>query len=110
MMVMNKDKKIKIQQLLIESLEKKNKELEIKLTETEVERDLERELPKDGYEKAKKLIVDLEGYIEKYKYLIGELEVKKNEYQEAINEINQLKIKYNKEMKNIVKTIKKNTK
>jgi hypothetical protein len=102
-MVINKDKKIRLQQSLIDSLIQENKELRIKLAEAEDSSyDV---LAENNYERSKKLIEELESYIAEYEQLITGLKGKKEEYSKAIKEVTNIKVEYNKKMKEFMRDI-----
>ena len=107
-MVINKDKKIKLQQSLIDSLIQENKELRMKLAE--VEGSSYDVLAENNYERSKQLIEELESYIDEYEQMINGLKGKKEEYSKAIKEINKIKVEYNKKMKEFIKNVKREVK
>ena len=107
---MNNDKKVKVQQRIIEDLQKSNEALEKENLRLSDELELEKLLPKEGYEKAKKLICDLEDRKTEYEQLIIETKSIQSEYKEKIREINELKKKYKKDMKSVLKEITKSAK
>ena len=101
------DKKIKIQQSIIEDLKAENKKLkeELELVKTDLE--FEKNFKNQEYDTAKDLMVELNKEKAVYEDLIQRAILAKNSYIEKEKELNELKVKYNKEMKNLIKDIKK---
>lgn len=88
---MDKDKKIEIQQQELLRLDKENEELNRQIVELNDqiakltdELTIEKNKPKEGYEQAKRMIVDLED--------------KQEEFINLISELSNLKLKYEKEI------------
>ena len=103
---MNNEKKVKVQQRIIEDLQNSKETLEAENLRLSDELELEKLLPKEGYERAKKLIYDLENRKAEYEKLIVEVKNIQSEYKKKIKEINDLKKKYRKEMQSVIKDIK----
>lgn len=107
---MDKDKKILIQQNIIEDQNRKIEELKKKINSLEEENTNIKLVPREGYEKAKKLIIDLNEKIAEYNNIIKEALELKVEYNKSIQEINKLKIEYSKKMDTLFSDIKKGSK
>ena len=101
------EKKIKIQQSIIKELKAENKRLkeELELVETDLE--FKEAFKDEEYTTAKELLVDLNKKKTIYEDLINRANLARKEYKQKLTEINELKVKYNKEMKNLLKDIKK---
>ena len=107
---MNNDKKVKIQQRIIEDLQKSNETLEQENLRLSDELELEKLLPNEGYEKAKQLICELEDKKIEYEKLIEETKKIQEECKLKIQEVKELKKKYSKDMKAVLKQITKSAK
>ena len=88
---MDKDKKIEIQQQELLRLDKENEELNRQIVELNDqiakltdELTIEKNKPKEGYEQAKRMIVDLEDRQEEFINLISELSNLKLKYEKEI--------------------------
>ena len=86
-----KDKTIKIQQDIIDGLNKDIEDLKTKYELLENELEFEKNKPKQGYEKAKQMMVELEEKKYEYQMLIDELKTLKVSYNEKIQELSELK-------------------
>ena len=102
-----KDKTIKIQQDIIDGLNKDIEDLKTKYELLENELEFEKNKPKQGYEKAKQMMVELEEKKYEYQMLIDELKPLKVSYNEKIQELSELKEAYKKKMNNALKQTKK---
>lgn len=104
---MNNEKKVKIQQKIIEDLQRDKDILEQENIRLSDELELEKVIPREGYEKAKALMVELENKKKEYEDLIKETKAIRDEYKEKIKEIKELKVKYKKDMQSAMKQISK---
>jgi peptidoglycan hydrolase CwlO-like protein len=107
---MNNEKKVKIQQKIIEDLQRDKYLLEQENVRLSDELELEKVIPREGYEKAKALMIELETKKQEYEDLIKETKAIRDEYKEKIKEIKELKVKYKKDMQSAVKQISKSAK
>lgn len=105
---MLKDKKIKIQQCIIEDLKAENKKLTEELELLKADLEFEKNFKNKEYDTAKDLIVELNKEKAIYEDLIQKANLARDKYKEKEKEINELKVKYSKEMKNLLKDIKRN--
>ena len=105
-----KDRTIQVQQDIIKKLEEEISQLKIENKNLQQQLEFETSIPKEGYEKAKKLIVDLENKISEYDSLIVEVEQIKISYSEKIKEVDELKLKYQQDLKNFIKKAKRSVK
>lgn len=93
-MILNKDKKIKMQQEIIDKLSRENEELKEQL-------EFERAKPDLMIHKAKEMMELLEEKKNEYEYLVAELKELKEKYRSQLKEFKELKIKYRKHIKNM---------
>ena len=107
---MKSDKKIKIQQRMIEELREKNKVLTIENEKLFIELELEKNSHKEEHERTRKLIEELEKKKEEYLKIIENVKNLQSQYKDKIKEITDLKKAYKKEMNSTMNTIKKSTK
>lgn len=107
---MNIEKKVKIQQKIIEDLQRDKDILEQENIRLSDELELEKLIPREGYEKAKALMVELENKKQEYEDLIKETKAIRDECKEKIKELKELKVKYKKDMQSAVKQISKSAK
>lgn len=105
-----KDRTIQVQQDIIKKLEVEISQLKSENNDLQEQIKLEKAMPKDGYEKAKFMIVDLENKIEEYNRLIDEVKQIKVSYFEKIKEVDELKNKYQQALKDFLKKVKKSVK
>lgn len=98
-----KDRKIKTQQKIIDNLKAENSALKEELDLLKVELELEKNIPKDTYESAKKLITETQLKKSEYEKLIEQAKNAKQEYDKLSKELKELKAQYNKEMKKFFK-------
>lgn len=103
---MIKDRKIKVQESLIESLKVENQELKEKLENVKAELEFEKTFKNDEYDELKDLIEELSKEKATYENLVQKAILAKKEYKEKTKELNDLKVRYNKELKNLMKDIK----
>ena len=101
------EKRVKIQQSIIEDLKAENKRLKEELCLVKDELEFERTFKDNESDSVKDLMIELKKEKLIYKDLIQKANLAKNEYKEKTKELNELKIQFNKEMKNIIKQIKK---
>lgn len=94
---MLKEKKIKIQQDIIEELEQEI----ARLKEENASLKDQLNLPKQGYEKAKEMIIRLEQREEEYNRLISELKEMQSICKNKIQEVSDLKKDYKKALKSL---------
>ena len=104
---MNKDKKIAVQQQIINELTEQKDALTTKVADLEVELNFERNKINLGYEKAKELIKSLETQVEFYNTANAELKEAKKEYEKALKDVARLRKKYSKDIEAVIKTVKK---
>jgi DNA repair exonuclease SbcCD ATPase subunit len=110
MIAMKSDKKIKIQQRMIEELRAKNESLKAENEKMLVELELEKVSHKEEHERVSKLIAQLEKKKEEYTETIENVKKLQSEYKDKIKEITELKKAYKKEMNSTMNTIKKSAK
>lgn len=91
---------------LIERLLKQNEELQTRIVVLEEELEFERNKPKDGYEEAKKLIVELEKKKQEYQSLMNEVYKVRDSYNQKIAETMEIKAKYSAELDKLLSEIK----
>lgn len=104
---MKLDKKVIIQQKIIENQKKQIEFLESenkKLTESLI---FEQNIPKEGYEKAKQLIEELEKMKAEYKRLIDSCKSTRQEYYEKIQKLSIETKEQNKKIDSVYKFLKK---
>lgn len=104
---MNTEKKIKIQQKIIENLNKENQRLKEQNTELETSLLIAKETPKAGYDKAKDTMCELEKRIKEYEILIQDTKSAKESYTEKKKQMEKLIIEYKQHMNKTVKSIKR---
>lgn len=104
---MEENKKIQLQQKIIDDLESKNNDLiaendKLKKENEELTEKLvyEESKPKSGYEKAKALITELEKTKHEYEDLVIGLKKKQDECNQLLLTLKQMKIAYSKESNN----------
>lgn len=97
---MDKNKKIALQQKLIQSLTSENQTLKEELT-------YEKSIPNEGYARAKKLIEELEEKISQYNHLIEEVQTLKKTYTQKINQINTAKKDFKRKARQTVNSIRR---
>ena len=93
------------EKLLNEKLMARVQELEVQVDDLKQELETERNKPKDGFEEAKRLIVELEGKKQEYQSLLDELEKIKQSYLQKIEETKQTKLKYELELNKLLSEI-----
>lgn len=98
--IMNKDKKIALQQKLIQTLTTENQKLKEEL-------ELAKYVPNEGYAKTKKLIEELQDKMNQYNHLIEEIQSLKKIYNEKINQLNTLKKDFKKKAGQTINSIQK---
>ena len=101
------ERRIALQQKLIDELTAQNELLKQRNEDLQNELDFEKEIPKEGYEKAKNLIIDLEQYKVEYEKSIADLKESKESYEAARQEFYILKKQYQKKMDAFLKQLKK---
>ena len=94
---MLKDKKIKIQQDIIQKLEQEISQLKEENSYLQAQLNL----PSEGYEKAKEMIMRLEQREKEYNKLIAEIKELQITYRNKVEEISDLKKEYKKALKAI---------
>lgn len=101
---MDENKKIQLQQKIIDDLEDKNQclieennQLKKEIEDLKDKLSFEEAKPKKGYEKAKELILELEKDKNEYENLIIELKNKKNECKQLFVELKEMKVAYTKQ-------------
>jgi chromosome segregation ATPase len=105
-----KDRTIEVQQGIIKKLEEEISQLKSENNSLKQQLEFEKAIPKEGYEKAKVLMSDLENKIEEYKILIEEVKQIKVSYSEKIKEIDEIKAKYQQDLKDFLKKVKRSVK
>ena len=93
-------------ELLNEKLIKQVTELEEQVESLKQELEFERNKPKDGYEEAKKLIVELEKKKQEYQSLMNEVYKVRDSYNQKIAETMEIKAKYSAELDKLLSEIK----
>lgn len=104
---MNADKKIAIQQRLIESLSAENQQLREETEQLREALEAERSLPREGYDRAKELMAELEHKIHEYHDLIAEARSLRSDYMDKINRLHKITIQYKKNTKKMTASIQK---
>lgn len=84
---MNLDKKVKIMQQMIDDKDKQIAFLKEENERLKSELELGKSLPKEGYEKAKKLIQELENKVAEQTRINEELKKSKEEYNKNLEEL-----------------------
>lgn len=102
---MDENKKIQLQQKIIDDLEvevkkltEENDQFKKEIEDLKDKLAFEEEKPKKGYEKAKELFLELEERKNEYENLIIELKNKKRECEQLFIELKKMKIAYAKEV------------
>lgn len=103
-MKVGKDRKIEIQQKIINDLQENNKKLIEENEELREQLDLERIKPKEGYEEAKKLMENLEKSKAEYEELIVGLKEKHKICDNQLIALKGIKDEYKKRMNELMKT------
>lgn len=101
-----KDRKIKTQQQIIDGLKEENQKLKEELELCQAELEFEINLPHDGYESAKKLIIETQEKKAEYEKLIEQAKKAKQKYEKLTQEMKELKVQYTKEMKSFFRGVK----
>lgn len=104
---MDSEKKIKIQQKMIESLTKENQHLKERNAELESNLEVAAEIPKQGYDEAKKAIQELEEKIQEYTRLIKDIQTIKESYNDQKNQLEKMITEYKRNMHKTIRSIKK---
>ena len=99
------EKKIEMQQAIIDELQEKNKLLEAENKQLKTELGYEKIKPQDGYEEAKKLMVTLEETRKEYEVLIKELKEKNKKCDEQLLQLKELKFEYKKKMEEVIASL-----
>ena len=105
-----REKKIILQQKIIEALSSKNENMEKQIESLKNDLEFQKNIPQEGYEEAKSLIEKLNGYIKIYQEELSVLKESIEKYDFAKNEFYEMKDKYKKEMDELSKSIKLGTK
>ena len=95
------ERKLRVQEYLIEDLKKENKQLKDELENIKADLEIEKLFKDEEYDNLKELLVELNNTKSTYENLIQKAILVKKEYEEKTKEINELKVKYNKEMKSL---------
>ena len=99
------EKKIEMQQAIIDELQEKNKLLAAENKQLKTELGYEKIKPQDGYEEAKKLMVTLEETRKEYEVLIKELKEKNKKCDEQLLQLKELKFEYKKKMEEVIASL-----
>lgn len=105
---MDKDKKISIQEDIIQRLTKENHELSEKVKTLQTEICVVQNKALSDKQETKKLVDEVAAQKEEFEKLIEQLKKSKLEYNTALKEIAKIKKKYEKELSYVVSDIKKN--
>lgn len=105
---MIKEARIKLQQKIIEDLKAENNILKEELKLVKFELESEKNLKDQECSAVEDLIIELNKQKAIYDDLIRDVMLAKSQYEEKEKEMNELKARYNKEMKQLIKDIKKN--
>lgn len=103
---MFKDKKIKVQEALIEKLKTENQELKKELEIVKTELEFEKTFKDQDYVDLKQLMAELNERKAAYEDLISKANLARKEYKEKTKELNELRIEFGKEFKNFMKLCK----
>lgn len=101
------EKRIELQQRIIDELSSQNEMLEKKNEELQQSLEFEKSNKDEGYELAKKLMAQIEMYKLEYEKSIADAKKSKAEYDEAKEDFLLLKKEYQKKMDTLLKQIKK---
>lgn len=107
---MNIEKKVKLQQKIIDDLQQEKDTLKEENNRLSVDLELEKILPKEAYERVKHLINELEDRKSEYETLIENVKEIQSEYKDGLKEIKTLRAKYKKDMDSVLKSINKSAK
>ena len=104
------ERKLKVQESLIEDLKEENQRLKKELEDTKANLEFEQTFKDNEFDNLKELIVDLNKKKAIYEDLIQKAKTARNEYKEKSKEMDEIKAKYSKEMKSLMKDIKNDIK
>lgn len=107
---MNIEKKVKLQQKIIDDLQQEKDTLKEENDRLSVDLELEKILPKEAYERVKQLINEFEDRKSEYEALIENVKKIQSEYKDRLKEIKTLRTKYKKDMDSVLKSINKSAK
>ena len=109
-MKIGKDRKIELQSKVIKDLQDKIQELTAENEELKEQLELEKVKPKEGYEDAKKLMIQFEKSKKEYEELIVGLKEKQKICDNQLIALKGLKEEYKKRMDDLMKTFSKELK
>lgn len=107
---MNIEKKVKLQQKIIDDLQQVKDTLREENDKLSVDLELEKILPKEAYERVTQLINELEDRKSEYEALIENVKEIQSEYKDKLKEIKTLRTKYKKDMDSVLKSINRSAK
>ena len=106
-MKIGKDRKIELQQKIINELQEENKRITEENEELKEQLEFEKIKPREGYEETKELIVQLEKSKEEYEELIVGLKEKQRICDNQLVALKGLKVEYKKRMGELIKEFSK---
>lgn len=101
-----REKKIILQQKIIDALSSKNKNMEKQIGTLKNDLEFQKNIPQEGYDEAKRLIEKLNEYIKIYEEELSILKESIEKYNFARNGFYEMKDKYKNEMDKLRKSIK----
>lgn len=108
------ERTIKTQQRIIDDLEEEVKKLKEENDDLKVQLELEKNIPKEGYERAKELMIGFEEKQAELQHVINEYRDLKAQYdvlyKKKLQEIESMKKELREKLQNVVKTTKKEMK
>lgn len=107
---MNIEKKVKLQQKIIDDLQHEKETLKEENDKLSVDLELEKILPKEAYERVTQLINELEDRKSEYEALIENVKEIQSEYKDKLKEIKTLRTRYKKDMDSVLKSINRSSK
>lgn len=104
---MKLEKKVLLQSRIIQRLEEENSSLKNEIENLKTELEMERMIPKEGYDKAKTLMVQMMNSKNEYDKLIKEMKEKREKYQNEMNVLSLTTKERNAKIDSVLKVLNK---